>query len=415
MKKLGLFLALCLCFCFGSSALAEHGGLSIAVATDMHYLSPELVEGGELIQEVALNGDGKMMHLSGEILDAFLGEMEAAKPDYLILSGDLTLNGGSQSHKDFAEKLKQLEKSGISVLVIPGNHDVDGEYAVYYKDSGAEKTPALSSDEFMKLYADFGPDLSVSGDGQTFSYTVDTGAGLRIIMLDANCYGKGFIKEPTLLWLEKELQAAEAAGDKVITVSHQNLYAHNRMLSFGYQLYNGKALQPLLEEYGVLCNLSGHIHTQSIVAGVVPEIATSSLCVAPAQYGLIEFSGGAVSYSTKETDVAAWVESLGYEDSRLLDFAAYGEKFFMDNCRRQVAEMFAGSELSEEETGLLQESFARLNLDYFAGRQTELEDIAEGLELWSKQERGFMQMYIEAMAAVEKDSRTCVIAMAEGE
>ena len=392
-----------------------HKPVSMVIATDIHYLSPGLVEGGELIRKVAAAGDGKITHYSAQINSAFLAQAEELAPDYLILSGDLTLNGAKLSHQELAQMLHRLEESGTQVLVIPGNHDVDAEYAIAYKDSGAEKAEALSSDEFMELYADFGPDLALSRDEQTFSYSVDSGRGLRIIMLDTNCYGKGFIKDPTLLWLEGELQAAQAAGDRVITVSHQNLYAHNRLLSFGYQLYNSKELQPLLEQYGVLCNLSGHISIQSIMDGAVPEIITSSLAVAPAQYGVLEYDGSALSYSAQETDVAKWAASQGLENGELLDFAHYAEDFFMDNCRRQVAEMFTESELSDGDIVLLQESFARLNLDYFSGRQCDLEAIADGLELWKAQDSGFMQRYLDSMCAANKDSRSLVLTPAEVE
>lgn len=413
-RVFGTLLAVLLVACLGSPAPAQAAQepVNMVIATDLHYLSPSLVDGGELIRELAATGDGKMIHLSAEIAEAFFARVTELAPDYLILSGDLTLNGGKESHADIVEKLRAVEECGVQVLVVPGNHDLDAEYAIFYKDSGAEKAEALTSQEFIDLYADFGPDLAAGCDGQTFSYSVDTGKGLRIIMLDANCYGKGFIKEPTLLWLEEELEAASAAGDKVITVSHQNLYAHNRLLSFGYQLYNGKALQAVLEEHGVLCNLSGHIHIQSITGAQIPEIATSSLTVAPAQYGILEYTPSALSYSTEETDVAAWAVSQGLQREELLDFARYAEDFFMDNCRRQVAEMFAESELNGEQISLLQESFARLNFDFFAGRQTDLEAISPGLELWKAQQRGFMQMYIESMSAVDKDSRSCVVALA---
>lgn len=407
MKKILILILVCLVFVSSAicPAMAQEQSLHIAIATDLHYLSPRLVEGGELIEELAVNGDGTMIHIGPQIAEAFFKQIKDAAPDYLILSGDLTLNGALASHEDFSKMLEELEESGVNVLVLPGNHDVDAEYGIFYRDAGAEKAEALSSEGFISMYRNFGPDKATSSDGQTFSYSVDTGHGLRIIMLDANCYGRGFVKEPTLVWLKEELEAARAAGDQLITVSHQNLYAHNRLLYFGYQLYNAKELQALLEEYGVLCNLSGHIHSQSIVEGLVPELVTSSLIVAPAQYGVLEYASGKLSYSTLETDLSSWAEEQGLSDEAFLNFSQTAEDFFTDNCRRQVAEMFAESELSKEEIVLLQESFARLNLDYFTGAKPDIEALAPGLELWRAQEKNFTQMYIETMCAVDKDSR----------
>jgi len=413
MKKItALILILCLALSLSPAAYAQEkdAPLKIAVATDMHYLSSSLVEGGELIYEVAVNGDGKMNHISREIAEAFVYEMAQLKPDILIISGDMTLNGAKASHEDFVQLISPLRDIGVNILVIPGNHDMDKEYAINYKDTGAEKAEALSFEEFNTLYAPFGPENAISSDEQTFSYAVQAGEGLRIIMLDTNSYGAGTIKKPTLEWLEQQLEEAQAAGHKVITVSHQNLYAHNRLLSFGYELYNSDVLLALLEQYGVLCHLSGHIHSQSVKSGVVPEIVTSSLVVAPAQYGLMTYDGNSLSYKAVETDVSAWAKAVGREEAELLDFAAYCRKFFADNCHRQINEMYADSDKSEEEIALLAETFASLNQDYFAGEIPDYAAIAEGIELWRAQEKNFTQMYIETMCAIEQDSRAVVIA-----
>lgn len=413
-KKLAAILVcLALALSIPCSALAQtpQEPLRLAIATDLHYLSPSLVEGGELIREVAVYGDGTMIHIGPQIVEAFFRQIENTAPDYLILSGDLTLNGALASHEDFAKRLEALEESGVNVLALPGNHDVDAEYGIFYRDGGAEKAESLSSDGFISLYENFGPDLSHSRDELSFSYSVDTGHGLRIIMLDANCYGRGFVKEGTLLWLREVLEEARQAGDRVITVSHQNLYAHNRLLYFGYQLYNAKEVQALLEEYEVLCNLSGHIHSQSIVDDTVPEIVTSSLIVAPSQYGVMEYGGGELSYNTVETDVAAWAAERELSYEALLNFEQSAEDFFMDNCRRQVAEMYADAGLADEELSLLQESFARLNLDYFTGALPDYTALEPGLELWRAQEKNFTQMYIETMCQIEKDSRSFNLAI----
>jgi len=416
VKKItALFLVLCLALTLSAAACAEGEGapIRIAVATDMHYLSSSLVTGGELIYEVAVNGDGKMTHISREISEAFVFEMEKLRPDILIISGDMTLNGARASHEDFVGLIAPLEELGTDILVIPGNHDMDKEYAVNYIDGGATKAEPLSFEDFKALYAPFGPDIAISSDGQTFSYTVQAGDGLRIIMLDTNSYGAGTIKKPTVEWLEQQLQEAKEAGDRVITVSHQNLYAHNRLLSFGYELYNSDVLVELLEQYGVLCNLSGHIHSQSVKAGLVPEIVTSSLVVSPCQYGLMEYDGRSLSYRTLETDVSAWAEAEGRTEPELLDFAAYCRKFFADNCRRQINEMFADSGKDEEEITLLAETFAVLNQNYFAGEMPDYGAVGEGMELWRAQEKNRTQMYIETLFAVEHDSRTTVIAVAD--
>ena len=92
MKRLklfcGLLLALLLC-AFSASASAEY---RIVVATDPHYISPALTDGGACWQRILASGDSKFMTYSEEILDAFLEEVLSAEeaPDALLLTGDLT-------------------------------------------------------------------------------------------------------------------------------------------------------------------------------------------------------------------------------------------------------------------------------------------------------------------------------------
>ena len=107
----------------GNGALPVNSPIELIVATDLHYLSPSIVERGEVFEKVYLGGDGKQMNYMSEIPDAFIEDVIKQKPDGLILSGDLTFNGEKKSHEELAEKFKKVEKSGVPVMVIPGNHD----------------------------------------------------------------------------------------------------------------------------------------------------------------------------------------------------------------------------------------------------------------------------------------------------
>lgn len=94
----------------------------ILLATDLHYLSPELNDHGACFEKTILNGDGKALAYIDELTDAFVEQVIREKPAALILSGDLTLNGEKQSHLDLAQKLRSITDCGIPVLVLPGNH-----------------------------------------------------------------------------------------------------------------------------------------------------------------------------------------------------------------------------------------------------------------------------------------------------
>lgn len=361
--------------------------VTIWTATDLHYLSPTLA--GDYFDEPSSGGDGKAVCYSDEITAALLEQAAREQPDLLILSGDLTLNGAEQSHRELAEQLHALQDSGVQVLTLAGNHDVDGTCADYstFDGENLQAMPGLTSDQYKELYAPFGWDQAISRDEESLSYVYQAHPRLRILMLDANCYGKGYAKYSTIRWVEEQLKAARWADAKVIAVSHQNLYAHNAMLSFGYQLYNAADLQEVYDKYRVLCNLTGHIHVQSIVEAKVPEISTSSLSVAGSHFGEVVYDGSSLTYTARETDLPELAEQVLWH--------------FEEVARRQTYESFAESGLTDAEIDLLADTFAEINSAYFSGQPIWEEDFSEGIALW-RQQGGFVSSYIDTMLESRK-------------
>lgn len=101
--------------------------------------------------------------------------------------------------------------------------------------------------------------------GASLSYTYALIPGLWVLMLDVNTMdAAGAVKDATLQWARRQLEAARRAGVQVLAVSHQNLLAHNSLFSYGYVIEGGERLLALYEEFGVLCNLSGHMHIPHI-------------------------------------------------------------------------------------------------------------------------------------------------------
>ncbi|MBQ8591093.1 MAG: metallophosphoesterase [Firmicutes bacterium] len=410
LLALALLLSGALAGCASQEPLASEP-VSMMIATDLHYLSPELTDKGELYQQVASNGDGKVFMYLSEITDAFCNQVIENQPDILILSGDLTLNGAAKSHNGLIEKLKAVQESGVQVLVIPGNHDLDGAAAAFI---GAEIQPteAFTSADFASAYETFGPAQAISRDETTFSYIFEAGPDLWILMLDANMGGKGFVKDSTLEWLEPQLKQAQKSGISVISVSHQNLYAHSNLLSFGYELYNSDAVAELFQKYGVKCNFSGHIHIQSIATGdaadggavaggPITEIATSALTVSPLQYGQIDYADGVLTYSAENVDVESWAVDNGSTDENLLDFTQYANTIFADTALNQVRSSYADSGLTSEEIELLAQTFAGINQAYFGGLELDSADYAEGLKLLRSLPGSFFSSYIESMLQIE--------------
>ena len=368
--------------------------ISIMIATDMHLLAADYT--GNYFYEPSAIFDGKLTHYSNEYFDAFLAEVLEKKPNLLILSGDLTLNGSMKSHEEMFARLNEVQAAGIQVLVIPGNHDIDvtaGDYSL----EEPIIVESLDAEDFASYYENFGLKQAISKDEASGSYIYEASPYLRIIMLDTNTDLKGKVHEDTLRWLEKELQTAKLAGFDVISVSHQNLHIHNPMLYFTYQLYNADALYELYKKYDVDLSISGHIHVQSIVTDDVPEIVVGALAVPDSNYGQILYDGKVLEYTTHSTDVSSYAKAQGWTNPDLLEYEAYCRTYFEAVAKAQTYESYAESSLSQEDIALLAETFATINSAYFAGEIIDEADYAQGLALWRTQEESFVLRYIETM------------------
>ena len=108
------------------------GGKRIVIMTDIHYMAPSLTDMGEGFQNMVEHGDGKLTNYIWEITDAAFEEIKLLTPDVLVITGDLTLQGEKESHEALAQKLDEVEKSGIEVVVMPGNHDINNPSASSY-------------------------------------------------------------------------------------------------------------------------------------------------------------------------------------------------------------------------------------------------------------------------------------------
>ena len=391
MKRImGIILLLSLCLLLSACAQNGRGAadmaeapkeLHIVVASDLHYLSQSLTDNGPLFREVVANGDGKLMLDIESITEAFIEQMIQERPDLLILSGDLTFNGESQSHLDLAEKLKRIEDAGIPVLVLPGNHDLR-RTAVRFEGEGYEQTESIDAQQFDAIDRNFGYDEAISRDEASGSYVYQPCDGLRILMLDSNSRFVNDFPEESLPWVEQQLKQAEKDDAQVITVSHQNLLVHNSLFIFGYQLTRAADLEALFVKYGVLAHLSGHMHIQHAAGDRFVEVLTSPLSLVPCRYGLLTWTPQSLVYEAQSVDVSAWAEKQGSTEEHLLHFADQARDGFTDHFRRQILADYAALGLPEESVERMARCFAETNLAYFTGEPLDRGKLSRELDFW---------------------------------
>ena len=376
---------------------SQENPVNIAVATDLHYLSSSLTDGGAFFTDLVENADGKNMFYIEEITESFVATMIQEKPEILILSGDLTFNGERQSHLDLEQKLEKIKENGTQILVMPGNHDIDRSSAAGFFGDGYQLVDTVSKEAFAKIYQDYGLQESIEKDDTSLSYLYRARKDFWILMLDSNSQGTNEISDQTFSWIEEILKDAREQDIQVLAVSHQNLLAHNPYFTEGFLIDQAQELEALYQQYAVVANLSGHIHIQHIQDKDLPEILTSALPVSPHHYGMIQFDGKTLDYQTKILDVASWARGQGLTDQKLLNFSQSSQAFMEEVAARKLEPDLLDSSLTDLERELLLRTFAQVNADYFAGRSIDPADHQQGLSLLQDHDLPFYPSYIDSI------------------
>ena len=403
-----MLLTLCagLAFCAEGHAEASVSGFRAVIASDLHYIAPELTDGGPGYQQILKNGDSKFMPYVEEITDAFLDEVLADPPDVVLLTGDLTFNGAEISHRRLAGKLQRLEDAGIPVLVLPGNHDVYNENAALYRGGSFERVPFADSESFAGIYRDFGPGEALSADSDSLSYVWQLNEQVWIMMLDENtAHDFCGLSDRTFGWIEAQLQKAREEGRFVLVAGHQNVFQHS-IFRGGYVIQEAQRLQELLRRYGVPLCLSGHLHTQHVQSeDGLTEIATSALCSYPCQYAVLTAEDGRLRYGTRRLDLAAWAERNGRPDAVFQDFAgAAGTYMDAHFTPAGMAPLVDDPVLWAEMLAYLQ----ALNRAYFSGDLREiaaLDPDGRLAGLWAE-ENGMTAWYLRSVLDEEGNDHT---------
>lgn len=365
----------------------------IVLATDIHYLAEELAGNRcQTFMAMVESSDGRVLQYSWEILDAFIDDMIEEKPDLIVLSGDLTLNGERASHEELAEKLEVLLDNDIPVVVIPGNHDINNPYAKQFSSDGTEAVDSITAEEFASIYADFGYVAADSRDPNSLSYVYRLDDYYWLMLLDSCQYEPynqvgGMIRNETYDWMEEWLDKAWNKGAQVITVSHHNLLDQSGVSQEFYDnctIEHNEVLIQLLADQEVRLHLSGHLHLQHHMqdedSGIY-EVVTGSLVMAPCQYGDIKIlNDGTIRYDAKSVDVDGWALRNSYRNRDLADFKQFSENFL-----RQVTYRNALLDLrkhtmerkfffSDEKMDEMAQFYAELCVHYYGGRMYQIAD-----------------------------------------
>lgn len=371
---------------------------NIMLATDIHYFSDSLTDGGPRFQEMVEYGDGKIVTYIDQITDAFLDEVVKQHPDALVLSGDLTLNGEKASHKDLAEKLHRVENHGIPVLVIPGNHDINNHQAARYK--GEERLPAeyTTPEEFRQIYRAFGYDEAVSEDPNSLSYLYELDENIWLLMIDSCQYSPvnkvgGSVSEATYEWVEQQLEAAWDAGVEIIPVAHHNLLDESEIYVDECTIEHSEQFIDLLETWDVPLFLSGHLHVQHCKRSEddrgIWEMVTASLATPSCKYAILTYRDDrSFLYRTQSLDVEAWAKKNQCTEEDLLNFKQFQTPFLRRVFYNQaIAALNEVPELTDSEREQMAQLYSLLKFHYYQGTAYQVQEPVRNdpaYELWQE-------------------------------
>lgn len=338
MKRLWLLcLTLALLGILGAPAPAKTAAssLTIAAATDLHVNPASQTQGPVNPLEPC--------HM--EIVDAFLWDVASRDVDVLLLLGDITNQGRTAQHDALLSRLRRAQESGLSIYVLPGNHDI-GE---------------VDTVRFAELYQDFGYGSAYSRDDASLSYSVLLGDRL-LLLLDTNGYvghsDAAFLSDGTLGWMERQLILAREKGWQVIAAGHYPLCtAHSTAIA------NRERAVQLLEDCGVPLYLCGHLHKRCVtVEGSLTELVVDQTIYYPCSYAMLTLdASGALRYQPRQIAVSEWARQTGVTDPNLLGFDAYQAQLERERCVTVVDKIRRGQEIDGASLRQAEDFFWRLS------------------------------------------------------
>ena len=296
-RLLSLLLAVVLVFTLTVPALAaekpQDMNLRIAVMSDLHYLSPDMIADTEDFEH-AFNSDRKLLKESSSVLREMLERVRADKPDILLVSGDLTKDGEQECHAALAKQLQQLQQDvpGLKIYVINGNHDIRNYNAKNFNTADGKAVPATRTEpeDFKQIYdfvysdptviATFTPAEGNKAGG--LSYVARPVEGLTVIAMDTCRYSSdntsngddehetsGAINADLEKWVIEQTAAAKARGDLVIGLEHHGLVPHFDVQPTILPMYLVNGYERIAQEYadaGMSVVFTGHMHAVDISA-----------------------------------------------------------------------------------------------------------------------------------------------------
>ncbi len=372
-----------------------------AVASDPHLYDPALGTDGPAFADYVADHP-KLLAWSEAIFDRFLTDLRDLKPrpDFLLLSGDLTKDGERHNHRRMTERLARLEDAGIEVFVVPGNHDIDNPAAQRYTARGVEPIEGLDRSGFAALYARFGYRQALARDRHSLSYVAEPVPGVRLLAIDSRVQGGpgqvgGQLAPATLEWLIGQLRQARQEGAVVLAMMHHGLleHLHGQAEFFpDFLVRDHAAVSAALAAEGLRVIFTGHFHAHDVArrnwpdGSFLADVETGSTASWPSLYRLASLDRESATLSLTTRQVTA-PQAVAFSATE--NFPAFARRSFEEQVTELItAAMAEHTTLSVDRRTQLVPAVVAATLAHYAGDELPvLETFRTALKL-AKQGRG---------------------------
>ena len=354
------------------------------VISDIHYFDPSLFTlPANADFQLYLATDRKLIIESSAILKNVLATVMAEKPDFLLVTGDLTKDGEKIDHQAVAALFKTLSDNGIKVLVIPGNHDVNNPAAASYTGTSATSIANVSATEFASIYGNCGYGNAVERDPNSLSYVSEPANGVWVMGIDACHYAPsetaGSLSTTTLAWVKSVLVKAKAQNKILLSMMHHGIVEHfvgQGTMFPEYLISDWKNTSAVLADSGMNVVFTGHFHAQDIAKGTgtkgyIYDVETGSTVTAPCPYRIITLN--TVNKTLKIT--SGKIDGVTYSTIPTgTSFQAYAKNYLNSGMKVISYYMLSGAPYNVPTTAItaykLDSIFANAFAAHYAGDET---------------------------------------------
>ena len=251
----------------------------ILVMSNLNVMSPELLvqEGSAFTEASKLSPF--MLKQSSQIFRTMVDTVRKYRPDLILIPGDLTKCGELLSHQEVISTLDAMRQEGASVLVIPGEQDIDRSDAVSYNGNTTTPVASVTAEEFVELYKDYGYGETSQRDEQTLSYACEPFEGLVVFGIDLRPTEGAFSPE-TMAWLTAIADDAVEHGKQLIGMIHCNAIDHFKLqsdIATDCVVREWEETAHELVQHGLRLFFTGHQHVQDVAKFYIDEERTDSI------------------------------------------------------------------------------------------------------------------------------------------